>query len=332
MRIFPAWSNAWESSGWVSSLSQLLTTARNEARPSGGSVRSRPAFYDRSAWSLSAYLNGRSAEQFISILRLPFPGTLELVSISQPCQTLRPLNASITSAGESGLLESWTNTGGGRAFIFSLQINSFAAGGVSFVTLTMPPGQPPSVVVKHCRFSQTLLLSHATWEPTSRLRLALASLATKDSALFVMRSLKELRPCAGPGSMAGDGCFAGEWNSWASFMAAVPLDSRPPMGTSGNGAGVGLLEPSANTTKRRSFTAHRSPNGRTTRRAWDFSGRSSTPFKKNTSWTRTFSKAALTRRFDCPDCGLVLVPEIEDGFLFCPRCALEIDAHFYDRN
>jgi uncharacterized Zn finger protein (UPF0148 family) len=40
----------------------------------------------------------------------------------------------------------------------------------------------------------------------------------------------------------------------------------------------------------------------------------------------------LTRRFDCPDCGLVLVPEIEDGFLFCPRCALEIDAHFYDRN
>ena len=174
----------------VWSLLHLLTTARTELKPNGGSIHSIPMFYALNTWNTSPCLNGRSAEQFISILRLPFPGTLELVSISQPCRTLLPLNVSTTSAGADGLLASWTNSSGGSAFIVSLQINAYTAGGVSFVTLTKTPERPDSVVVKHCPFYRTLLLSHATLEPTSRLRLAVASLATKAAALFVMRSLR----------------------------------------------------------------------------------------------------------------------------------------------
>ena len=308
-----------------------LTTpdnCRTELRPTGGWVASRPALYDRSAWSLSAYLNGRSAEQFISILRLPFPGTLELVSISQPCRTLRPLNASITLAGN---LDSWN--AGRISTVESLYFKSANQclrrwWRASFVTLTKAPGRPDSVVVKHCRFSRTRLLSQDTWEPTSRLRLVLACLATKDSARFVMRSLNELRSCVGPGSMAGDNCFAGEWNSWASYMDAIPLDSNWPTATSGNGAGVGLLELSANNTKRRSFTLRKSPSGPTCRRVWDFSGRSYTPFKKNMPSTCISSIPRRTVRFECPQCGALLVPEIFDGFAYCGRCSLEIDEHF----
>src|ERR1017187_10696005 len=285
MRTFPALSSAWESSGWVSSLSQLLTTARTEARDFGVIVHSTPASCARTELNPSACLSGRSAAHFISILRLPFPGTLELVSISQPCATLRPLNASITSAGATGLLASWTNSNGGSAFIFSLQMNAYAAGGVSFVSLTKVCGEPDLVVAKHCPFSRTLLLSHATLVPTSRLRLVLASLATKECALFVMRCLKELQPSAGPGKMATDESFAAESSSWKSFMDLVPWNLNGLTAGNGNGAGVGLLERSAKTSTKPFSFARKSPHGPTCPREWDFSGRSSTPFKKNTSWT-----------------------------------------------
>ena|ERR1039458_7030057 len=285
MRTFPALSPAWESSGWVLSLSQLLTIARTEARDFGVIVHSRLPSCDQTGSNPSAFLNGSSAEQFISMLRLPFPGTLELVSISQPVRTLRPLNASITSAGAAGLLASWTNSNGGSAFIFSLQMNAYAAGGVSFVSLTKVCGEPDLVVAKHCPFSRTLLLSHATLVPTSRLRLVLASLATKECALFVMRCLKELQPSAGPGKMATDESFAAESSSWKSFMDLVPWNLNGLTAGNGNGAGVGLLERSAKTSTKPFSFARKSPHGPTCPREWDFSGRSSTPFKKNTSWT-----------------------------------------------
>ena len=285
MRTFPALSPAWESSGWVLSLSQLLTIARTEARDFGVIVHSRLPSCDQTGSNPSAFLNGSSAEQFISMLRLPFPGTLELVSISQPVRTLRPLNASITSAGAAGLLASWTNSNGGSAFIFSLQMNAYAAGGVSFVSLTKAFGQPDLVVARHCPFSRTLLLSHATLVPTSRLRLVLASLATKECALFVMRCLKELQPSAGPGKMATDESFAAESSSWKSFMDLVPWNLNGLTAGNGNGAGVGLLERSAKTSTKPFSFARKSPHGPTCPREWDFSGRSSTPFKKNTSWT-----------------------------------------------
>ena len=285
MRTFPALSPAWVSSGWVLSLSQLLTTVQAEKRAFGVIVHSTPACCDRTALSQSACLSGNVAEQFISILRLPFLGTLEVVSISQPCATLRPLNASITSAGDNGLLESWTNSNGGRAFILSLQINAFASGGVTFASLTKSGNQPDLVVVKHCPFSRTLLLSPDTLAPTSRLLLALASLATKECALFVIGCLKELQRAVGPGRTGTDGCSARELNSWRAFMALTPWSLTGFTLPGGNGAGVGLSEPSALPTTRPFYFARKSPSGPTCPHEWDFSANSCTPFKRTTSST-----------------------------------------------
>ena len=96
--------------------------------------------------------------------------------------------------------------------------NGYAAGGVTFVSLTKAENRPDLVVVRHCPFSRTRLLSQDTLEPTSRLRLALASLATKECALFVMRCLKELPRAVGRGRTGTAGSFAGELNSWSSCM------------------------------------------------------------------------------------------------------------------
>jgi len=329
MRTCPALSNAWESTGSVLSLLQLLTTAQSELRPSGGSIHSRPMFYALNRWNTSPSLSGRSAEQFISILRLPFPGTLEVVSISQPCRTLLPLNGSITSAGENGLLESWMNSGGGRAFIVSLQINVYAAGGVSFLSLTKTPGAPDSVVARHCPFYRTRLLSPDTLAPTSRLRLALGCLATKECALFVIRSLNEMQALPGPGSTEAAAFSAADVSSWDSFMDAIPLELSVGTAPSGPGAGGESCGLSANTTRRHSFIARVSRSGPTIRRVWDFSGRSCTPFKKIMSSTPISSNRTRTARFECPECGALLTGEFCDGFAFCGRCSLEIDEHFF---
>jgi len=89
-------STVWESTVLVSSLSHFLTRVKTESRLLRDSIRSHPISYDLSTWSLSPCLSVKTADAFISTLQRLSPGTSELVSISMPCQTLRPLSVCIT--------------------------------------------------------------------------------------------------------------------------------------------------------------------------------------------------------------------------------------------
>ena len=140
-----------------------------------------------------------------------------------------------------------------------------------------------SVVVRHCPFYRTRLLSQDTLAPTSRLLLPLGSLMTKDCALFVMRCLSELRAALGAGRTATDASSDAELKSWKSSMASVPLNLNGFTVPNGSGVGVGLLERSAKTTGRRWSFVRKFPSGPTFPQEWDFSGRCVTPFKKTTS-------------------------------------------------
>jgi len=301
--------NGWELNGSVLSLSHFLGSLRTEARPRGVSIHLRPMSFDLSTWSLSPCLSATKTEDFISTLRQLSPGTFELVSISQPQRTLRPLNASITHEAAStcarpadgaGTLPPASSSSSGRnVFTLSLQMNAFATGGITFVRWQ---SDTASVVVRHCRFFQTLRLSQGMLEPTSRLLASLAHLTTPECALFVIRSLASLsnamasqgKPlCEQPVlnslgwmEMAANGVEGS--NCWEQFLNSTSMGSPDFLGQNSNTTcGKPSSSLATNLTKPFRWSA-KFPSGQITPREWHFARGSSTPFKRSKSSTSIF--------------------------------------------
>jgi len=311
MQIFPASLLAWEFSGSASSLLQLLTTVRTDLSSSGVSAPWTVDYYGPRDANLSACLSGRTVEHFTHMLRSGSLGTLELVSISQPYKTLRPLNRLIIMETGDGAPACTTNSGERKTLIAEVQMNGFVTGGVTFANLTIGNGSftateksgersdtRVSVVVRHCPFYQTLLLSPGTLGPTSRLLAAVGSLATKDCALFVIRSLKELPQSVGVGRGATAELHAGEFNSWNLYMERIPWSLNgfiPPSGNGDGGGSSGLLE---TVSSKRCHFVRRFPSGPTTVREWPFARGSLTPFKKTLSSTLTLANGNPTAPFE----------------------------------
>ena len=290
-------STVWESTVLASSLSHFLTRVKTESRLLRDSIRSHPISYDLSTWSLSPCLNVKTVDAFISTLQRRSPGTSELVSISMPCQTLRPLSVCITGGqtldgiatipGENSIASS--------EYILSLQISGFATSGVTFATWHPATS---SVVVRHCRLFQTVRQSAGIWEPTLRLQAMLGQLLTKGCALFVIRSLRDLQAFVLAGSQGEVKFFGEDRKSWLSSMARMRRGLSVSTEISGYGAGVEFSGPLAKNMTKQFVTASKFPNGQTSPRVWDFSGLCVTPFKKTTGLTRTFLKPKQNSHFN----------------------------------
>ena len=265
-------SGALELTGWVLSLSHFLTTVRTEMRLNRGSTHFRPMFFDLQNWSLSPCLNASSAERFITTLRQRFLGTSELVSISQPARTLRPLNVAATERSFDGLNE----------YIFSLQIGGCVSGGITFARWHRDTN---SVVVRHCRFSRTLLLCPDTLELTSRPRAAIASLLTKDFALFVIRSMKGLRQYVGHGRVETELNGVEDCKSWEPYWNSIWTGLPVCMEANSNTECAELYSHSVRNTTGRYRFAQKFQSGQIMPRELVFLPHSSTPFKKNLSST-----------------------------------------------
>ena len=285
-------SNGWESSGSVWSLSHFHALLQSESKRLDISIVSRPAFYDRSAWSLSPCLSGKAIAVFISTLRRRSPGTFDLVSISQPQRTLRPLNVSIMdlkeTPGHGMTLLTNANTSETLGHILSLQMNAFASGGITFVRWQ---SDTASVVVRHCRFFQTLRLSQGMLVLTSRLQAVLASLVMPACARFVIRSLASLSSATA--SKAKPLCeqplsnLLGSWaelngdegcNSWEPYLNSTWMGSPSFLEKNTNTKCVESFSPLVATLNKPFRFVAKFPSGPTNPQECVFSRHSFTPF------------------------------------------------------
>ena len=185
-------SDGWESSGWVLSPLRLQTELLNIRTHLNGSTGFTSQLSNPRAWNLLPCLNDRSLAAFTSILLRPSLTTSELVSISQRASVPAPLN--VMAIG--------TNFDGSRQFTVAVQIGIFANSGLFYGRIRSHA--TVSAVVKPCPFCPTLLPLRDTLALTSRVLGGLASLATKECALFVIHCLKDLRLADGPGPTATD--------------------------------------------------------------------------------------------------------------------------------
>jgi len=221
-------------------------------------------------------------EAFISTVRRRSPGTSELVSISMPACVQTPLNVSTISKvqavnGAGMILNGSVNFTGSSEYILSLQINTFASGGLTFVQWR---SDTDSVVVRHCPLLVTVQLSHDTLEPTSRLLQMLGRLLTKGCALFVIRSLRELRVSSFLGPMAMGPSGGAGFNSWASYLGKTWTGCGMPWEPSFNTDGVKQSSSSLNFMTKPFHFVSGCRSGRTAVREFNFSPGSLTMYSK----------------------------------------------------
>jgi len=180
-------SAGWESSGSVLSPLRLLNALLNLRTPPGVSKPSSTQLSNPKAWNLLPCLSDKPLAAFISIWLRPSLMTSELVSISQRAHVPTPLNVMATG----------TSFDGSRQYIVAVQIGAYVNSGLCYGLIRSP--DTASAVVRPCPFCPTLQPSPDTLELTSRVRAALAWLATKECALFAIHCLKDLQLAAGAG-------------------------------------------------------------------------------------------------------------------------------------